>query len=119
MVKKDIPVKGAKVLVLGVTFKENCPDVRNTRVVDILKTLKEYQTDITILDPWAEPDEVKHEYGWDSIKELNGVSGFDVIVLAVAHKEFEALDLDKLCKQNKVVYDVKGVLQRETVDARL
>ncbi|WP_262914553.1 Vi polysaccharide biosynthesis UDP-N-acetylglucosamine C-6 dehydrogenase TviB [Pontibacter vulgaris] len=119
MVKKDIPVKGANILVLGVTFKENCPDVRNTKVVDILQTLKGYDTNITIYDPWAEPAEVKHEYGWDSVKELNGTSNCDAVILAVSHDEFKDLDLSKLCKENAVIYDVKGVLPKELADARL
>ncbi|MBB6612721.1 nucleotide sugar dehydrogenase [Pontibacter sp. Tf4] len=119
MVKKEIPVKGANILVLGITFKENCPDVRNTKVVDILHTFKDYDTNITIYDPWAEPAEVKHEYGWDSIKELNGTSNCDAVILAVSHDEFKTLDLSKLCKENAVIYDVKGVLPKESVDARL
>ena len=119
MVKKDIPVKNAKVLVLGITFKENCPDVRNTKVVDILSTLKSYDTRITIYDPWASPAEVKHEYGWDCISQLSEATGFDAVILGVAHKEFETLDLAGLCRENKVIYDVKGVLSREIVDARL
>lgn len=110
MVKKDIPVKNANVLVLGVTFKENCPDVRNTKVIDVLNALKEYSVNITVYDPWAEPAEVKHEYGWDSTRELGDVKDCDAIVLTVAHKEFANLDLNSLCKANKVVYDVKGVL---------
>ena len=119
MVKKDIPVKGANILVLGITFKENCPDVRNTKVVDILNTLKDYDTNITIYDPWAEPAEVRHEYGWDSTKELNGTTDCDAIILAVSHDEFKTLDLSKICKENAVIYDVKGVLPKELVDARL
>lgn len=119
MVKKDIPVKGANILVLGITFKENCPDVRNTKVVDILRTLKEYDTNITIYDPWAEPAEVKHEYGWNSIKELNGTTNCDAIILAVSHNEFRELDLSQLCKEKAVIYDVKGVLPKELSDARL
>ncbi|WP_160716108.1 nucleotide sugar dehydrogenase [Chitinophaga solisilvae] len=119
MVKKDIAIKGAKILVLGVTFKENCPDVRNTRVVDILNTLSGYDTDITIYDPWAKPEEVKHEYGWGAINQLNGHRDFDAVILAVAHREFETLEINRLCKSNAVVYDVKGVLQKEAVDARL
>ncbi|RDV16106.1 nucleotide sugar dehydrogenase [Pontibacter diazotrophicus] len=119
MVKKDIPVKGANILVLGITFKENCPDVRNTKVVDILRTLKEYQTNITIYDPWAEPDEVKHEYGWESVRELGNISDCDAIVLAVSHNEFKHLDLQKLCKANAVIYDVKGALPKAMADARL
>jgi UDP-N-acetyl-D-glucosamine/UDP-N-acetyl-D-galactosamine dehydrogenase len=119
MVKKDIPVKGANILVLGITFKENCPDVRNTKVVDILHTLKDYDTNITIYDPWAEPAEVKHEYGWNSVRELSGVENCDAIILAVSHNEFKELDLTKLCKEKAVIYDVKGVLPKELSDARL
>ncbi|MBO9732305.1 MAG: nucleotide sugar dehydrogenase [Chitinophaga sp.] len=119
MVKKDIAVKGSKILVLGVTFKENCPDVRNTKVVDILKNLADYNTNITILDPWAEPAEVEHEYGWQSVKELAPESKFDAVVLAVSHHQFKALDIKKLCKPTSVIYDVKGTLQRDLVDGRL
>ena len=119
MVKKDIPVKGANILVLGITFKENCPDVRNTKVVDILRTLKDYQTNITIYDPWADPKEVKGEYGWDSIDDLRNGGDFDAVILAVSHDKFQALDFKKLCKENKVIYDVKGTLPKELVDARL
>ena len=110
MVKKDIPVKNANVLVLGITFKENCPDVRNTKVVDVLNALKDYDVNITIYDPWANPSEVKHEYGWDSVKELGAVNNCDAIILAVAHDKFKELDLKSICKKNKVIYDVKGVL---------
>lgn len=119
MVKKDIPVRNSKILVLGITFKENCPDVRNTKVVDILATLKNYEADLTVYDPWASPQEVKHEYGWDCVNQLPDVCEFDAVILAVAHKEFENLDLPDLCKAKKVVYDVKGVLPKGIVDARL
>lgn len=119
MVKKDIAVKNANVLVLGITFKENCPDVRNTKVVDVLNALKDYDMNITIHDPWADPAEVKHEYGWESSKELGDVQDCDAIILAVSHDEFDTLDLTKLCKKTKVIYDVKGVLDRSIADARL
>lgn len=119
MIKKDIVVKNANILVLGVTFKENCPDVRNTKVVDVLNTLRDYDTNITVLDPWAEPMEVMHEYGWESVKELNVTDRFDAIVLTVAHKEFADLNLDKLCSKNRVIYDVKGILEMGISDARL
>ncbi len=119
MLKKDIPVKNSKVLVLGITFKENCPDVRNTKVIDILNTLMEYHVNITLLDPWAVPSEVKHEYGWDSVKEIGNLNDFDAVILAVAHNEFKELDLNALCKTNKVIYDVKGVLSKSMVDGRL
>jgi UDP-N-acetyl-D-galactosamine dehydrogenase len=110
MVKKDLRVKGANILVLGITFKENCPDVRNTKVVDILNTLKDYEPEITILDPWADPERVQHEYGWNSVKELTCNKKFDAILLAVAHKEFLNIDISTLCQPNHVVYDVKGIL---------
>lgn len=119
MVKKDIPVKNAKILVLGVTFKENCPDVRNTKVVDILSTLKDYETQLTIYDPWASPEEVKAEYGWECTNELLSTGDFDAVILAVAHDQFVALDLNRLCKDRKVIYDVKGVLSKGLVDGRL
>lgn len=119
MVKKDIRIKEANILVLGITFKENCPDVRNTRVVDILRTLKDYETNLTIYDPWANPDEVEREYGWRSTKELQDKNDFDAIILTVAHDEFKTLDLNNICKENKVIYDVKGVLDRSLIDGRL
>jgi UDP-N-acetyl-D-glucosamine/UDP-N-acetyl-D-galactosamine dehydrogenase len=119
MVKKDILVREADILVLGITFKENCPDVRNTKVVDILHTLKEYQTNITIYDPWAEPSHVKHEYGWDSVNVLNTTKTYDAIILAVSHTEFQNIDLNKFSKEKAVIYDVKGFLSKELTDARL
>lgn len=119
MVKKDIPVKNANILVLGITFKENCPDVRNTKVIDVLNTLREYSVNITIYDPWADPKEVAHEYGWTSVKELGGVENCDAIILAVAHDEFKTLNLKSLCKENKLIYDVKGMLSVKLADARL
>ena len=119
MIKKDIPVKNAKILVLGITFKENCPDVRNTKVIDILKTLSTYGVQLTVYDPWASSDEVKREYNWESITSLPDDVNYDAVVLAVAHREFSELKLDEICKENRVVYDVKGVLSNEMIDARL
>ncbi|MES2064274.1 MAG: nucleotide sugar dehydrogenase [Bacteroidota bacterium] len=119
MIKKDITIKNAKILILGATFKENCPDVRNTKVVDILNSLKSYGTAITIFDPLANPAELKHEYGWESVKSVDPMNDFDAIVLAVSHDEFKNLDINKLCKQNKVIYDVKGMFPKEMVDGRL
>ncbi|SFD80462.1 UDP-N-acetyl-D-galactosamine dehydrogenase [Chitinophaga sp. CF118] len=119
MAKKEIPIKNANILVLGITFKENCPDVRNTRVVDILRTLKDYDTHITILDPWAEPAEVKREYGWNSVKELTSKETYDAVIMAVSHKEFATLDIRSMGKEKCIVYDVKGILPKEHVDARL
>lgn len=120
MIDKGIQIKESKTLVLGFTFKENCPDVRNTRVIDIIQTLNTYHTKVTVFDPWASPEEVKHEYGIDVIgeKHLEGLT-FDAIVMAVAHNEFLKLNIAKLLKPKSVVYDVKGMLNKELVDARL
>ncbi|HVI48412.1 MAG TPA: nucleotide sugar dehydrogenase [Chitinophaga sp.] len=119
MVKKEVPVKGANVLVLGITFKENCPDVRNTKVVDILNTLKGYEMNICIHDPWADPAEVKHEYSWDCTTSIPEGARYDAVLLAVAHHQFNDIDLKAVCKDKAVIYDVKGVLPKEVVDARL
>lgn len=119
MIKKNILVRGSKILVLGVTFKENCPDVRNTKVIDILASLKTYDTNILVLDPWAEPSEVKHEYNWTSVKEVPQDEKFDAIVLAVAHDEFKELNLLPLQKKNCVIYDVKGAIENQQIDGRL
>lgn len=117
MLKNDIKIKGAKVLVLGITFKENCPDVRNTKVVDVIHNLKEFGIDITVYDPWVQADEVRSEYGIEISKEIP-TTKFDGIVQAVAHKEFDQLDLNNLKAQNSVVYDVKGIMG-EKADATL
>ncbi|MEO2063030.1 MAG: nucleotide sugar dehydrogenase [Christiangramia sp.] len=109
MLQKDLKVKGANILILGITFKENCPDVRNTKVVDVVKALKEYGVNLTIFDPLANPAEVKHEYGLETVSAVPE-ENFDAIVLTVAHKEFHNLDLEKLKAPGAVVYDVKGVL---------
>lgn len=110
MIKNDIKVNGAKILVLGITFKENCPDVRNTKVVDVIRALESYSTEVTVYDPWANPEEVQHEYGISCLSALSAGSKYDAIMLAVAHHEFQVLDLDTLKKDNAVVYDVKGIL---------
>ncbi|MEY8020106.1 nucleotide sugar dehydrogenase [Muriicola sp. SD30] len=117
MVQKDIKVKGSKILVLGITFKENCPDVRNTKAVDLIKDLISYGTDMTIYDPWASPKEVKEEYGLTTTRDLPE-GPFDAVVLAVAHKEYLQLRLRELLKEKGILYDVKGAL-KERVDARL
>ncbi|MBN8621547.1 MAG: nucleotide sugar dehydrogenase [Flavobacteriales bacterium] len=140
MIKKKIKVSDAQVLMLGITFKENCPDVRNTKIVDVVAALQDYGINVTIYDPWANPEEVKHEYGLDCINNLSAICNpealegssasschsehseesrnvasesthFDAIVLGVAHKEFLDLDLEQLKKENAVVYDVKGILK--------
>lgn len=119
MNKKGVMVKNADILILGITFKENCPDIRNTKVVDIYHTLAEYTPNITILDPWAEVEHVKLEYGMDVVKTLSTVKRYDACILAVAHEEFLAMDIRSMVKENGVVYDVKGILPRDIVDGRL
>ncbi len=109
MLQNDLKVKGSKILVLGITFKENCPDVRNTKVVDVIKSLKEYGVDLTIYDPLANPEEVKHEYNLHTTQELPD-DKYDAIVLTVAHKPFINLELNNFKSNGAVVYDVKGVL---------
>ncbi len=118
MNKKGVLVKDAKFLLLGVTFKENCPDIRNTKVMDIYHTLSEYSNNITICDPWANPERVKKEYGVQ-IKGSIPNETFDAIVLCVAHKEFIEADINKLRNHHSIVYDVKGVLDRNIIDGRL
>ncbi|WP_334124743.1 nucleotide sugar dehydrogenase [Empedobacter brevis] len=117
MIKKDIKVNGAKVLNLGITFKENCPDVRNTKAVDVIEALQDYSLDVTTFDPWANPAEVHHEYNLTCHDELVSGSKFDAIILTVAHKEFTELDLNQYLKEGGVIYDVKGIL--EECDNRL
>lgn len=119
MLRKGIQVLGSKILVLGFTFKENCPDVRNTKVVDIVRALSEYDLHITIYDPWANPAIAKHEYGVDVTNQLPAEGNYDTAILAVAHREFAGIDLNPLLKDNHVVFDVKGFLPRADVDARL
>ncbi len=119
MVKKGIPVKGASVAVLGITFKENCSDVRNTRVVDIIRTLQEFEIVVTVYDPLADCEEVKREYDIDCSNQLADGVVYDGVVLAVAHEEFQTLDLEKLCNSHKAIYDVKSVLPKGLADARL
>lgn len=110
MIKKGVNVSGAEVLMLGITFKENCPDVRNTKIVDVVAALTDYGVKVTIFDTWANPEEVQHEYGLTCYSKLASDSKYDAIVLGVAHKDFLNLDLDTLKKENGVVYDVKGIL---------
>lgn len=118
MLKKGIQVLGSNVLILGFTFKENCPDCRNTKVADIVKALNEYDLNLTIYDPWASPAIAKHEYNIDITNELP-TDKFDAIILAVSHKEFTELDVKAFGKENSVIFDVKGLLDKNLVDGRL
>ena len=118
MNRKGVLVKDASILILGITFKENCPDIRNTKVVDIYHTLTEYTSSITVYDPWASKDLVKKEYGIDITNEEPG-GFYDAIILAVAHDTFLKMDIKSYVKENGVIYDVKGILDRTIIDARL
>ena len=118
MISKDIPIKNASILVLGITFKENCPDVRNTKAVDVITALKGYGVNLTIFDPWANKDEVKKEYQLESTQEKPSGS-FDAVVLTVAHKEFLNLDFDSITNKKHIIYDVKNILPASMKDGGL
>lgn len=117
MLKNDLKVKNANILVMGVTFKENCPDVRNTKVIDVIHNLEEYETTVEVYDPWARPEEVEHEYGIRPLRTCPNKT-YDAIVVAVAHNEFLQLDFAKLKNKNAVVYDVKGIFEGQ-MDGKL
>jgi len=116
MIKKGINVNGAELLMLGITFKENCPDVRNTKIIDVIKALEDYGIAVTTYDPWANPTEVKHEYNLDTVDSVPDKK-FDSVILGVAHQEFLDLDITVLQNKNSLIYDVKGILTN--VDGRL
>lgn len=118
---KGVPVKNARILILGFTFKENCPDIRNTKVVDIYHTLREYTPNITVFDPWVDPDKAHREYGIVTSRDTDCImhGSFDAVVLAVAHDAFRDLNIRSFVPQPGVVYDVKGFLPRNIVDSRL
>jgi UDP-N-acetyl-D-galactosamine dehydrogenase len=117
MVQRDIKIKGSSILVLGITFKENCPDVRNTKAVDVINNLKTYGTNVTIYDPWASAKQVAHEYHMEVVKDVP-TEKFDAIVLTVAHNQFLEMELKKMLKPEGILYDVKGILKKD-VDGRL
>lgn len=119
MLKKGIQVLGCNILILGITFKENCPDVRNTKVIDIVNALKEYNLNLTIYDPWANPEAVKHEYGIEVTNQLPTDKKFDAVIAAVAHHEFAGIDITSLVTPRHVIFDVKGTLPRSIADASL
>lgn len=118
MLKKGIQVLGSDILIMGFTFKENCPDVRNTKVIDIYKALKEYGVNNTVYDPWANTEVARHEYGIDVVNELPQQK-YDAVILAVAHREFMDMDIQHLCQERHVIYDVKGILDKSIIDGRL
>lgn len=121
MIKKEQRIAGSRALILGITFKENCPDIRNSRVIDIIRELTEFGVQIDIFDPWANPKEVKEEYGIKLIskEELDARGEYDAIVLAVAHDKFADLDIKAMKKDKTIVYDVKGILPADIIDERL
>jgi len=120
MINKGATIKGSRALVLGITFKENCPDIRNSRVIDIIKELQSYHVEVDVYDPWASKEEVKHEYGLDLIGSDDALqTNYDAVILAVAHNAFLKLDMKKLKSPTSVLFDVKSLLPKEDVDARL
>ncbi|MDL2323459.1 nucleotide sugar dehydrogenase [Bacteroidales bacterium OttesenSCG-928-A17] len=119
MIKKDHKIKGSNVLILGITFKENCPDIRNTKVVDIYRELCEFDMNVDIYDPWAIKEEVKEEYGVGLIETIDPNEKYEAIILAVAHEEFQYFDFEGYYKNNSVIFDVKAVVDRRWVDGRL
>jgi len=121
MIKNDIKVKGAKILNLGITFKENCPDIRNSKAIDVITNLQDYGAEVITYDPWVDPKEVLEEYGIVSHLNLKDAleTEFDAVILTVAHQEFLDIDFNSLIKKNGIVYDVKGVLPKHNIDKRL
>ena len=117
MMKRSLPVVGSNVLMLGITFKENCPDIRNTRAIDVYEELQSYNVNVDIYDPWANLKEVKEEFGFDLIEKPN--KKYHAVILSVAHKEFLDQQLRSHLVDGGILYDVKGILDVNTVDARL
>jgi len=119
MIKNNSPVRGARVLMLGITFKENCPDIRNSHAIDIYHELTSYGIEVEVCDPWAKPSEVQHEYGITSLTECPKSQNYEAIILAVAHAKFQSIDLKAHKATGTVIYDVKGILDKQLVDGRL
>ena len=119
MNKKGLVVKDSKILILGFSFKEDCPDIRNTKVVDIYHTLQEYTSNITIYDPWVSQEHVIREFGVEVKNELREKKSYDAVIHAVAHKVFMDMDIKQYVKEDGIIYDVKGVLSRDICDGRL
>lgn len=121
MIKKSVSIKGAKILVMGITFKENCPDIRNSRVIDIINELKDYQCEIFIHDPYAISEEVEHEYGFSMVsdKELSNLDQYQGVVVAVAHSAYKSLTINPPHQRDNVIFDIKGIFPKELTDGRL
>ena len=121
MLKKRLHINNANILIMGLTFKENCPDIRNTRVIDIINELNSYGAKVDIYDPWVDPKETQHEYGITPIEKPQA-NTYDAIILAVKHKQFIAMgeqQIKALGKENHILYDIKYLLPAEKVDGRL
>ena len=121
MIKKEHKILGAKVLQLGITFKENCPDIRNSHAVDVVRGLNEFGCNVDIFDPWAAPEEIQREYGLAACRTFESLQSgtYDAVVLAVAHREFATLEIKQFGRENAVYFDIKGQLPKEQVDGRL
>ena len=119
MIQKGQRIQGAKVIVLGLTFKENCPDIRNSRAIDVIRELREFGCQVVVHDPWADPDDVRHEYGLELQADPYAGGPYDAVVLAVAHEKFRALDFNRYRQGHAVVFDLKAFLDRKQVDGRL
>lgn len=121
MIKKEQRIAKAKVLVMGITFKENCPDIRNSHAIDVVRGLHDFGCRVTVFDPWADPEDVMREYGRESVKDAAEIpeKEYDAVVLAVAHRDFRDFDVRRCLKEKAVVFDIKGFLPRELVDGRL
>ena len=117
MMKRSLPVLGSNVLMLGITFKENCPDIRNTRAIDVYEELCSYNVNVDVHDPWANTEEIQDEFGFELVENLNKT--YHAIILTVAHNEFLDLEIRKMLIKGGVIYDVKGVLELSVIDARL
>ena len=117
MMKRSLPVLGSNVLILGITFKENCPDIRNTRAIDVYEELQSYNVNVDVYDPWADSNEVKDEFGFDLVEKPN--RKYHAVILTVAHKEFLNQDLRSHLVEGGILYDVKGILDTKSIDARL
>ena len=121
MIKKEHKINNATVLVLGITFKENCPDIRNSKVIDIIRELQTFGCRVDVYDPWAEKEEVENEYGIKTLNSLKEVMSkkYEGAVLAVAHRQFKEIDFNSIRRNGTVIYDVKGILKRDLIDNRL
>lgn len=119
MIRRDLKIKGAKILNLGITFKENCPDIRNSKAIDVIRSLEDYGAELTVYDPWASPQEVKEEYGIRLVTESGNLEKYDAVILTVSHHQFRELHIEKYMQPNSVLYDVKGFLKKDRIDGRL